>query len=299
MDERRVLLVDAFTDSPLTGNAAGVVPEATGLNESQMAGIAGELAVSETAFVTPSDRADRHLRYFTPTTEVDLCGHATIATHAHLAEAGVIDAGRHTVETQVGILDVEVSDDGVVWMTQDTPRVETVDLDYEQWATALDVPPAALTEMELPPAVASTGMPFLILPVTFLEPVGGMSPDYDAVAELTAAYDAVGVYAFTFDTIEADSTLHARCFVPGAGIDEDPVTGTASGAVGAYLRTVDAFDSLPEELVFEQGHFVDRPGTVRVQAHDDIRVGGSATTAVDGVVNVPPAPDDDIITPND
>lgn len=297
MDERRALLVDAFTDTPLTGNAAGVIPDAGELTESQMAAIAGELAVSETAFVLDCDRADRRLRFFTPSTEVELCGHATIATHAHLYDDGVLDAGTHTVETAVGTLDVEVTNDGVVWMTQATPTVETVDIDYDRWATALGVPSAALTEMELPPAVASTGMGFLVLPVTFLEPLGDAAPDYGALADLATTYDAVGVYAFTFDTIGADSTLHARCFLPEAGIDEDPVTGTASGAVGAYLRTVDAFDSLPAELQFEQGHFVERPGHVRVRAHDDIQVGGEATSTLDGTVTVPPAPDDDIITP--
>lgn len=297
MDERRALLVDAFTDTPLTGNAAGVIPDADGLTTSQMADIAGELAVSETAFLLESDEADRRIRYFTPSTEVDLCGHATIAAHAALFDADDIGVGTHSLATAVGTLDVEVTDDGVVWMTQDTPRVEEVTVDYDEWATALDVPIGALTEMELPPAVASTGMPFLVLPVTFLEPLGDADPDFEAVESLTAAADAAGVYAFTFDTIEAESTLHGRCFVPGAGIDEDPVTGTASGAVAAYLRTVDAFDSLPEELVLEQGHFVDRPGHVRVRAHDTIRVGGAATPALDGTITVPPATEDDILTP--
>lgn len=297
MNQRRTLLVDAFTDTPLAGNAAGVVPDATGLTDTQLAAIARELAVSETAFVLDSDRASRRLRYFTPRTEIDLCGHATIATHAHLYADGRIDSGTHDLETNVGVIEVEVTDDGTVWMTQNSPRVTEVDVATDRVATALDLPSAAITEMELPIAVASTGLPFLVVPVTFLEPLGAAEPDFDAVADLAETYDAEGVYAFTFDTVSADSTLHARCFLPGAGIDEDPVTGTASGAVGAYLRTVDAFDSLPEEMVFEQGHFLDRPGQVRVRAHEEIRVGGTATTTLDGTLRVPPADDDEILTP--
>ncbi|MFB6103721.1 MAG: PhzF family phenazine biosynthesis protein [Halobacteriaceae archaeon] len=297
MDRRRILLVDAFSESPLAGNAAGVVPEAAGLSTGQMRAIAAELAVSETAFILPSETADRQIRYFTPSTEVDLCGHATIASHAHLLEDGVLAAGTHTLETPVGVIDVEVTPDEMVWMTQDTPRVETVTVDSDRLAAALDLPVAALDQVELPTAVASTGVSFLVVPVTFLEPLGGADPDDDAVAAIADEYDAAGIYAFTFDTIDAESTLHARCFAPGLGIAEDPVTGTASGAAAAYLRTVDAFDSLPEQLRFEQGHFIDRPGHVAVRAHETIQVGGRATTSVDGELRVPPDTDDEIITP--
>jgi PhzF family phenazine biosynthesis protein len=86
-------------------------------------------------------------------------------------------------------------------------------------------------------------------------------------------------------------------FAPGAGVDEDPVTGTASGAVGAYLRAVDAFDGdIPAEMVFEQGHFLDRPGRARVRARSEpVEVGGRAVTALDGSVVVPEVEADDII----
>ena len=103
---------------------------------------------------------------------------------------------------------------------------------------------------------------------------------------------------FTFDTLEGESTLHGRAWVPGAGIDEDPVTGTASGATGAYLEHFDAFDDdTPEEMVFEQGHFVDRPGTVRVRAADGgaPTVGGTAVETLDGDLAVPEADEDDIL----
>jgi len=95
--------------------------------------------------------------------------------------------------------------------------------------------------------------------------------------------------------LNAASTLHARMWAPGAGVPEDPVTGTASGACGAYLRTVDAFDDLPDEMRFEQGHFVDRPGVVRVQVGEAVRVGGRAVTALDGSLAVPSADEDDIL----
>jgi len=297
METVRTLLVDAFTDEALAGNAAGVVPDADGLTEAQMQAVARELSVSETAFLTESDDADRRVRYFTPTTEVDLCGHATVAAHAHLLDDGVVAPGTHTLETNVGVLDVEVTEDGVVWMTQDDPEIERVDLDYDRVGDALGVDPAALRDVgaDLPLAVASTGLPFLVVPVNFLEHVGGADPDLAAVEELCEAVDAVGVYAFSFDAVDRDSTLHGRAFVPLAGVPEDPVTGTASGAVGAYVREFDAFDDFPEEMRFEQGHFVDRPGHVRVRVDETVRVGGRATTALDGRLVVPGPDDDDIV----
>ena len=298
METRRALLVDAFTSEPLSGNAAGLLPEADGLTDEQMQAVARELNASETAFLRSSDDADRRIRYFTPTQEVDLCGHATIASHAWLAEEGVVDDGTHTLETNVGVLDVEV-DDGTVWMTQDTATVEEVDLDYDRVAGALGADHATLEDIgaDMPLATASTGLGFLVVPVNFLEAISGLDPDMGAIAELTEELDVTGVYAFSFDALEAESTLHGRMFAPAAGVDEDPVTGTASGAVGAYLRDVRAFDGeLPEEMVFEQGHFVDRPGRVRVRARTDpVSVGGRAVTALDGSVVVPDAADDEII----
>lgn len=201
------------------------------------------------------------------------------------------------METNVGTLDIELGDLGEVWMTQDAPTVRPLEVDYDRLAAALGVDDAALRDVgaDLPVAVASTGLPFLVVPVNFLEHLSAADPDDAAIADLAAEHDAAGVYAYTFDAIDGDSTLHARCFAPGIGISEDPATGTAAGACGAYLRQVGAFDSMPDELRFEQGHFVDRPGTVRVQVGAEIRVGGRAVQSLDGEIVVPEFADDDII----
>jgi PhzF family phenazine biosynthesis protein len=315
METRRTLLIDAFAAEPLAGNAAGVVPDADGLDAERMGAIARELSASETAFLTPDADAavDRRIRYFTPEQEVDLCGHATIASLVHLHDEGALDAGEGRLRTNAGVVDVEVTEDGVAWMGTGEPSVEVVDLDYERAGEALGIDPAAMADVgaDLPAAVASVGLPFLIVPVNFLERLGGAAPDMDAVEDLAAEYGATGVYAFTFDALEAASTLHARMWAPGAGVPEDPVTGTASGACGAYLHAIDAFDDPPATMRFEQGHFVDRPGLVRVEVDGneeqrssenrpeagdvDVRVGGHAVTALDGSLAVPPADDDDIV----
>lgn len=297
-DRRRTLLVDAFTDEACAGNVAGVVPDADGLAADQMQAIANELGASETAFITSSPEADRRVRYFTATMEVDLCGHATIASHAHLFEDGVVDEGTHTLETNVGVLDIDIEEDGTVWMTQDAPEVRTLDVDYDRVADAIGVPEAALQDIgeDLPIAYATTGLPFLVVPVNFLEHLGQADPDMDAVAEIADGHDAAGIYAFTFDSLEQESTLHGRMWAPGSGVPEDPVTGTASGACGAYLRDVDAFDGeLPGEMIFEQGHFVDRPGYVHVRVGETVQVGGEAVTSLDGELGIPATEEDEIL----
>ncbi|MBZ6493490.1 PhzF family phenazine biosynthesis protein [Natrinema longum] len=297
METIRVLQVDAFTDEPLTGNPAGVVPDADGLSDDQMQAIAAEMAVSETAFLRSSETADRGIRYFTPTQEVDLCGHATIGTFAHLHDEG-LEPGTTTLETNVGTLEIEVTDDGTVWMTQDEPTIREVDVGYDRVADALGVDRAALegASADLPLAVASTGLPFLIVPITYLSDVGAAEPDPTAIEALTDELDATGIYLFTFDALEAESTAHGRMFAPGAGVPEDPVTGTASGAAAAYLDRFDAFDGdLPAELRLEQGHYVDRPGQVRVRLDGAVQVGGRGVTVLDGSLVVPDSDDDEIL----
>jgi len=297
MPERRdAFIVDAFTTEPMAGNPAGVVPDATGLADEQLQAIASELGASETAFVCASESADRRLRYFTPEREIDLCGHATIAAGSLLSERDVLDPGAYSVETAAGEIGVELTDDGRVWMTHRSPSVEPADVSLDTVAAALGLDVAALSEVgeDLPIARASTGLPFLVVPVGYFEQLSGIDPDLDAIESLCRDTDAEGLYAFTFDTIDADATVHGRAFVPLAGIPEDPVTGTASGVVGAYLRHFDALDR-PDPLVCEQGHFLDRPGHVAVRTGDPIEVGGPAVTTVDGTLVVPDRESDDII----
>ena len=297
MNRRRALLVDAFTIDPYTGNPAGVVPEASDLDADQMQAIARELGASETAFLEPAETALRRIRYFTPTTEVDLCGHATVASLAYLHQSGTVEPGAYEIETNVGVLETEIDEDGRVWMTQDVPTVEEVDRSYSEVATALGVDEDALREVgvDLPLATASTGFPFLMVPVAYLEDLGSADPDLEATERLAESVDADGVYAFTFDTLDARSTVHGRAFVPGAGIPEDPVTGTASGAAGAYLRHFGAFEEMPESLFFEQGHYVDRPGRVVVRAGETVEVGGRAAVTLDGTIAEPATDEDEIL----
>jgi len=299
METRDVLLVDAFAAEPMAGNPAGVVPDADGLTDDRMAAIAGELGASVTAFVCGSDRADRRLRFFTPTGEIDRSDHATVAAFAALDERGSLDAGEYTTETIGQTRDVEVQEDGTVWLGQGEARFEDVPQDHGDVADALGIDVATLRDVgaDMPMAVADTSEPWLLVPVNYFEHVSRIDADPPAIDAIRDRVGAVGLYAFTFDTIGRESTLHGRAFAPSRGVVENPVTGTAAGACAAYVRREGALDDTVEQVVVEQGHFLDRPGTVRVDTDGlEAWVGGRAVTTLDGSLTVPEADaDDDII----
>ena len=117
----KVFLVNSFAKTAEGGNAAGVVLDADGFQPDDMKKIAKILGHSETAFVSKSEVADFKVRFFTPEEEVDLCGHATIATFHTLVEQGRIKTGKYTQETKAGVLQVEVKDDHTIMMNQNAP----------------------------------------------------------------------------------------------------------------------------------------------------------------------------------
>ena len=298
MDTRDVLLVDAFAAEPMAGNPTGVVTDADGLSDDQLRGIASELAASATAFVVDSDRADRRLRYFDAAGERDRVEHATVAAHAALYERGAVADGEYEVETGGPTVDVEIKPDGTVWLDQGSADSREVALDHEDAADALGVDVASLRDVgaDLPLAVADAGVPWLLVPVNYFQHISSLDPDVAAIEALCRDVEADSLYAFTFDTLGGGSTLHGRGFTPALGDDSERATGTAAGPCGAYIRLQGAIDDTVEQVVVEQGHFLDRPGTVRVDTDGlEAWVGGRAVTTVDGSMTVPDADEDDDI----
>jgi PhzF family phenazine biosynthesis protein len=311
----RALLVDAFADEPLAGVPIGVLSEADDLSEAQMRAVATELGPRATAFVRPSVDGERRLRVYGPTGEWGRHDDAILAAYAQRYAENDVDPGEYVVDvrgpgTEAGgsgddLVDVEVDDDGTVWVSQPAAEVQSVDLAYDRAGAALGIDPATLRDVgaDVPAAVAATREPYLLVPVNFLSALSGADPDPEALADLCETHDVTGVYAFTFDTLSADATLHARVFAPGGGAgtgafdpgSAPPELATAAGACGAYLQIGDAFDDPPEVAVIEQGHFRDRPSLLRVRTGAQIRVGGRAVTSLDGQLIVPAEEDDDIV----
>jgi len=300
----QVSKVDAFTDKPLEGNPAGVVFGADGLSEEYMLKIASELNISETVFILKptSNKANFKLKFYTPTSEVDLCGHATIAASYFLVKEGRIKVIEPTTiikfETNVGIIPVEVyvekGKPKIIYMTQATPEVKTVNINVEDVAGALRVNISEILDTNLPIQVASTGLSFLIIPVKSLNTLLSLKPNLLKVYELSKKLKVTGFHVFTFETLDTESTVHTRCFAPYVGVFEDPVTGTANGALGAYLVWNNAVKIIEPytTIVSEQGYAMRRPGKayveVRVQDNKPIKVkvGGKAILTLKGELRI-------------
>ena len=251
-----VYVMSAFSKDNKGGNKAGVVLNRAELSVSQKMGIAKELGYSETAFVTDSDVADYKIEYFTPTDEVPLCGHATIATFSLLYHLQMLEKEDYLIETKAGILRMKVSSDGMIFMEQNKP--EYLDfLEAERFADCLET---KWIDKEHPIQVVATGLKDIIMPIDSVEHLAALKPDNDVMTELSRELEVVGVHAFAF-TEDAEITAICRNFAPLFGINEESATGTANCALASYLYR---HNEKKEQYVFEQGYNLEQVSRIVV-----------------------------------
>ncbi|HEY1907727.1 MAG TPA: PhzF family phenazine biosynthesis protein [Myxococcaceae bacterium] len=282
-----LLLVDAFTDRPFTGNACAVVLDAGGLSRERMQAIAREMNQSETAYVLGGDGTRFDVRYFTPGEEIPLAGHPTIATTAALADARrLIPTGDRTEVTFVlrdGPISIgyELPVTGLprVVMTQRRPEFRQV-LDRAAVASVVGLRPSDLLS-DAPVQVVSTGTPQLMIPVANPDALRRARLDMAAYVELRGREKFFSAHLFVLEGATSAGRTFARHFGVPPDLTEDPVTGSATGGMGAYLfhhRLVPEHD-----FVAEQGHWMGRPGKVEVHVEgtpEDVRSVSVAGTAV-------------------
>ncbi|MBS3773011.1 MAG: PhzF family phenazine biosynthesis protein, partial [Candidatus Thermoplasmatota archaeon] len=159
----------------------------------------------------------------------------------------------------------------------------SVDVDAATIARALGVDGTAIAG--LPVEAASTGLWSLNVPLVSRTVMQRLRPDFEAVEAVCTECDVGALFAFTFDTVDEENLVHGRCFAPCYGISEDPVTGTANGALGAYLRRHDLLEET--RYTAEQGYELGRPGIVHVDVSgSEVWVGGSAVITVSGQVSL-------------
>lgn len=296
MPDYQVKIVDAFTTRRYAGNSCGVVTQAEGLTDAQMQAIARELNASETAFVFPSNVADFRVRFFTPMKPIPLAGHPTIATMYTLADESRIDLSkgptRVTQELTIGTLPVDLGRDAAgnirVVMTQAKPEFLRV-LDRGAIALALGIEASDLLE-DVPVQVVSTGTPQAMVPVRSLAVLKSLRPDVRRLGDLEQSGEFFGAHIFALEAFDAGNRTHARHFAANAGIPEDPVTGSATGGMAAYLWKYGLVRQ-PTYTV-EQGHIMGRPGHVEVEVDGDgdepleVRIAGTAVTVLSGTITV-------------
>jgi PhzF family phenazine biosynthesis protein len=265
--------IDSFTKEKLTGNPAGVISNADGLTEGEMQKIARELNNSETAFIFSSDSReyDVHVRFFTPTDEVPICGHATIAAHYARAVEKGLDSSRLYHKTGAGILPVDIvkkEDDYKVVMTQGKIEFGAIieGENKKELLAALGIESSDLKE-NYDIQIVSTGHSKVMICIKSNEILHGLKPNYDALSRLSNNINCKGYYVFTANPQDNDSLIHGRMFAPAIGINEDPVTGNANGPLGAYLvhHKLVNHDNSVFRFKAKQGEAIKRPGIIEVE----------------------------------
>ena len=257
--EFRYVIVDVFTDRPLAGNALCVVLDP--VPDPIQAAIAREVNLSETTFPIVIADGEYDVRIYTPSTELPFAGHPTLGT------AAVLGPGHWKQHSAGGIVPVDVVGNHAV-MTQPEPTFR--DADPAPLASAL-----GLTGADAAVVGEVAGIRHVVVATDAR--IDRLSPDPNAIAAAARRVGASGVAAVT--RID-DANLHVRVFVPGAGVPEDPATGSAAGLVGVVARQV--WDT-NLDVVVHQGQEIGRPSTIEVHADaGDLRVGGSVRRCAEG-----------------
>ncbi|MCZ4123135.1 PhzF family phenazine biosynthesis protein [Streptomyces sp. H39-S7] len=277
-----VLRYTAFSDDPAGGNPAGVVLDASGLAETEMLAVAAEVGYSETAFITATEGRNLTVRYFSPKAEVPFCGHATVATAVALAER--IGSGDLLFSTAAGEIPVTVAADASgalrATLTSVEPRVEEIPeavvteaLDALGW-------PAADLDPAFAPRIAYAGARHLVLAAATRERLAALDYDFGRLAAFMLSLDLTTVQLVWR---ASDSVFHVRDPFPVGGVVEDPATGAAALALGAYLRDQHLVTA-PATLTLHQGDDLGRPGVLTVELREDdsrIRVSGTGAAIPD------------------
>lgn len=292
MKKVRVLILDAFTDQPFFGNPCGVVPDANGLSDEEMQSIAREMNLPETSFVLKSDKADFRVRYFTPRYELGFAGHPTIATSYMLALEGMTSLEKPVntihLEFNIGVLPVDLyAENGnptSAVMTQGAATYDEI-IELDEMAECFKgFTPADFAD-GVKPQICGTGTKFLIVAIKSLDKLATIEMNRDKLREVVERCGVNAAYVFTPYGYDPATGMHGRLCDP-TGTFEDPFTGSAVGAAGAYMIHYGLTDA--NEIAVEQGNFVGRPGhgTLYIEHEGTevkkVQLGGAAVKVSDG-----------------
>jgi len=254
----KVYVESAFCKDNSGGNRAGIVLFNDKLNEIQKKEISAKLGYAETAFVTKSDKADFKIEYFTPSEEVPLCGHATVATFALMLEQGMLDRKAYTFETRAGVLSIGIEGTMVV-MEQTKPQYFEI-LGKMEIADCFDVEEVSGL---YPIQIVSTGLRDIIVPIKSESALAGLRPEFNKISEISSKYDTIGMHAFVLD----GERIVCRNFAPLYDVPEESATGTANCALASYLYNQGILRK--KEYYIEQGYSLNSPSEIIVRINEE------------------------------
>ncbi|WP_163271399.1 PhzF family phenazine biosynthesis protein [Chelativorans alearense] len=304
MSARRYQIYDVFTQQRLAGNPLAIVLDAEGLDDPTMQKIAGEFNLSETVFVGPPENPvhTARIRIFTPRQELPFAGHPTVGAAIALSQQGDIGRGERTLivvlEENVGPVRCAVSTgNGAAFAEFDLPRLPepvAFDVPSEVVAAALGLSHHEIGFENHVISAWSAGVPYVCVPVANLKAAGRARLDAGLWEELAPGGGAVlgDPYVYCRETVNHDCAFHARMFAPGAGIPEDPATGSAAAAfAGAVVIYDEPVDGTHRHWI-EQGIEMGRPSRIRLEievagrAIEAARIGGAAVKVAEGSLSL-------------
>ena len=283
---RRFAQLDVFAHRPGTGNPLAVVLDAEGWDTAAMQAFAHWTNLSETTFLLPPSQpgASYRVRIFTPRQELPFAGHPSVGSAHAALEAGLAAAadGRLVQECAAGLLPMRVDGSGAarrIFVRAPRGRATGTALDAGQLDAALH----GLPRGHLPPVVVANGPHWLLAEIADDAALRAFAPPLSAIATLTTATSTVGLALFARSANPAHA-LVVRAFCPADGIPEDPVTGSANAAIGAWLHQNQALPG--RRYVASQGREVGRDGRVDVELDDEGEtwIGGQTQTVITGTV---------------
>lgn len=280
----KVYHYDAFSKKPNKGNPAGVVLNGDDLTETEMQDVAFKVGFNETAFPIASDRADLRIRYFSPKQEMELCGHATMATIYALKTNGWLENKTElTIETNVGVLPIRITKNEQkeihITMKQALPQFKKFEGSRYDLAKAIGIEEVDFDD-ELPIMYGSTGAWTLLIPIKSLDIFNKMEPNNKVFSSILNEIPNASVHPFCLESYYEEADMHGRHFSSTfSGTIEDPVTGTASGVMGAYFaKYIKKESDMPINLIVEQGQEMNKDGQVivNVAENNEIEITGNA-----------------------
>jgi PhzF family phenazine biosynthesis protein len=291
MKQRPFLQLDVFTARPYYGNALAVILEAEDLDTAAMQHLANWTNLSETIFLLPPTvaQADYRVRIFTPRSELPFAGHPSVGAAWAAIAGGKVAAGKRELvqECAAGLLPVRVEGEGdtrMIHVRAPKPQLQAPAPELLDAVTqALGARPLAA------PRNIRSGPWWLVCDLGEAAAVRGLRPDLDRITAVSQSLGAIGISVFGREAAVGaphGARYAVRAFCPGAGIAEDPVTGSAQACIGGYLHATEAAAAGGTRYRASQGRELGRDGIVEVSvdAAGEVSIGGQCVRCVEGTI---------------